>query len=131
VDDDEPVPKLPRGRGFKLSTPELVKILVTGGMLVAVVAMARPCGNAVSSFLMKFDNGSAQGSAAKSMPRPDTVKAPPAEPTEYELITPGMSDEERRAAIERAKARAAGSAKGAPAAETAGTAGTAGSGSAR
>jgi hypothetical protein len=114
VDDD--VPKLPRGRGFKLSTPEIIKILVTAGMLVAVIVLARPCGHAVSNFVMKFDNGSgsAKGSAA---PQPQTVKPP----EHYELITPDMTEEQKKAAYEREKARAKAAA---------GTGSTAGSGSA-
>jgi hypothetical protein len=105
IDSDEPVPKLPRGRGFKLSTPEIFKILITAALLVAVIVLARPCGSAVSSFMMKFDNGSAKGSAAREMPKPDTVKPP----EHYELITPNMTDEEKKAAYEREKARARGS----------------------
>jgi hypothetical protein len=108
VSADEPVPKLPRGRAFKLSMPELLRIAMFAAMLVAVIILARPCGNAVSNFVMKFDNGSAQGSAVNAMPKPDNVA--PQQPQEYEVLRPGMSEEETKAAIERAKARAAGQA---------------------
>jgi hypothetical protein len=104
VRDDEPVPKLPRGRGLKLSTPELLKIALTAATLVAVIVLAKPCGNAVSGFVMGFEQGS--GSAAAQMPKPSNVK----EPEQYEVLRPGMTEEETKAAIERAKARANGSA---------------------
>ena len=105
MSDDEPVPKIPYGRGFKWTWPQIVKIVMTLGMLVAVLVLAKPCANAVSSFVMRFDD---KGSAAKQMPKPETVK----QPDQYELIRGDMTEEERRAAIERAKARAAGSAAG-------------------
>ena len=108
--EGEPVPKLPRGSAFKLSTAELLRIAMFAAMLVAVIVLAKPCGHAVSNFVMKFDNGSAQGSAVKAMPKPDNVVPP--KPQEYEVLRPGMSEEETKAAIERAKARAAGSGAG-------------------
>jgi hypothetical protein len=104
-DSNEPVPKLPRGRGLKLSGPELFRIAITLAMLIAVIALTRPCARSVSSFVMGFD-GSAKGSA---MPKPGTVDVPkpPAGSDQYEALRPGMTDEEVKAAIERAKAKAA------------------------
>jgi hypothetical protein len=103
--DAEPVPKLPRGRGIRLSGPEIFRVLLTLGMLVAIVVLAKPCSEAVSSFVMRFDKGSNQGSA---MPKPDRV-APP-QPTEGVLIRSDMSDDEKKAAIEHERARAAAAA---------------------
>lgn len=104
---DEPVPKLPYGRGFKWSWAQIIKIVMTAGMLVAILVLARPCSEAVSNFMMRFDN---KGSAAKQMPKPNNVEKK--EPQDYELIRGDMTEAEQRAAIERAKARAAGSAVG-------------------
>ena len=101
ADAEEPVPKLPRGKGIKLSGPEMVRIAITAGLLVAILVLAKPCGNAVSGFLQRFDNGS----ASKQMPKPETVTAPP----KGVLLRGDMTDEERRKAIERARAAAAGS----------------------
>ncbi len=109
-DDSEPVPKLPRGRGLKLTGPEIFRILITGAMLVAVLILAKPCGNAMSNFVMGFDNhGSAKGSA---MPHPGTVDLPgsaaqaPGSAGDYVELHPGMTDEQVRQAIEQAKAKA-------------------------
>jgi hypothetical protein len=99
--EEEPVPKLPRGRGIKLSGPEIVRICITAALLVAIIVLAEPCGNAVSNFMMRFDNGS----ASKKMPKPETVTSP----QQGVLLRGDMTDEERKAAIERARA-AAGSA---------------------
>jgi hypothetical protein len=55
-------------------------------MLVAVIVLAKPCSNAVSSFVMKFDNCSG---------------------SDYEVLKPGMTDEQTRAAIECAKKKGA------------------------
>jgi hypothetical protein len=114
VESDEPVPKLPRGRGLKLSTPELIKILLTAGMLVAVIVLAGPCSDAVSNFVMRFDNGSAKGSAARELPRPDNVKTP----EHYELLRGNMTEAEQKEAIERERARAKAATQGSAAAPT-------------
>jgi hypothetical protein len=109
-DDDEPVPRLPRTLHLRFSGPELFRIALTLGMLVAVVMLAKPCGNAVSTFVMGFEGSAGSGSAHGSAAKPDP----------YEHLTPGMSDEEVRQAIERAKARnATGSGAGSGAAGSA------------
>jgi hypothetical protein len=115
TEDSEPVPKLPRGRGFRLSGPEMFRILITGAMLVAVLVLAKPCGKSVSTFLMKFDS-TGSGSAAKHAGSGSAVIAPsmnalPGSAGDYVELHPGMTDEEVRQAIEKAKAKAhAGSA---------------------
>lgn len=110
-EDSEPVPKLPRGRGLKLTGPEVFRILITGAMLVAVLVLAKPCGNAMSNFVMGFDNhGSGKGSAA--MPKPGTVDLPgsaaqlPGSAGDYVELHPGMTDEQVQQAIDQAKAKA-------------------------
>ena len=100
---DEEIPKLPRGRGFKLSSSQLLKIGLTAGVLVMLIAVQRPCANSVSNFVVDFDRGS--GSAKVQMPKPDTVQPAQPEP-EYELLHPGMTEAEMKAVIERAKQRA-------------------------
>jgi hypothetical protein len=92
---DDDVPKLPRGRGLKFSGPEMFRIAITLALLVAVVMLAKPCGNAVSTFVMGFDGSAGSGSGHGSAKPPDP----------YEHLTPGMSDDEVKQAIERAKAR--------------------------
>lgn len=101
--DDEPVPKLPRGRGFKFSGPELFRVALTVVTLVGVIVLARPCANAVSGFVTSMD-GSGSAGAAKQMPKPGTVDQPQA----FEQLKPGMTEAEIKAAIERSKARASG-----------------------
>lgn len=102
------MPKLPRGRGLKLSRPELFRIALTLLTLIGVIVLTRPCANAVSGFVTSFDQGS-----DPSVPKPGTVDLPAADPaTEptYETLKPGMTEDEIKAAVERSKARAAGSA---------------------
>jgi hypothetical protein len=110
-DGSEPVPKLPRGRGIKLSGPEMFRIALTLAMLVTVLLLTKPCATAVSKFVTNFD----QGSGSSAMPKPGNVDVPKpaadaAGSAYYEQLKPGMTDDEVRAAIERAKAHAAGSA---------------------
>ena len=120
---DEPVPRLPRTRGFKLSTPQLVRIGLTGALLVLIVAVQRPCADSISKFVTGFGEG---GSAAASMPRPGTVDQPggPGSAGDYVQLRPDMTEVELKAAIERAKAKAAERAGSAAGSATAGSAAT-------
>src|SRR5258708_20983331 len=106
--DDEEVPGIPRGRGIKLSGPELVRVLVTFGLLVGILVLAKPCGDAVGKFVMRFDNGSA-GSA---LPRPGTIDTPKgsaAGSDEY-IHFKGMTDQQNPDAVEEKRPGHAGSA---------------------
>jgi hypothetical protein len=82
---DEVVPKLPRGRGMKFSMAEIFRIVMTAGLLVALIVLIKPCSKSVSTFVMGFGSGagSAKGSGAGS-----------AHLDPYEHLTPGMSDDE-------------------------------------
>ena len=132
-DGDEPVPKIPYGRGLKLDKAMLFRIGGTLVLLVLIVVAARPCANATSKFVTDFDDK--KGSASDTMPRPGNVDK--LEP-QYEVIGPNMTDDERKAAIERAKARArassgsagSGSADSGSAGSGSADSGSAGSGSA-
>jgi hypothetical protein len=116
VTDD--VPRLPRGRGLRLSRVQMVRIAGTLVLLAFLIVMQRPCADAVSKFVTGFGD---QGSSAAQMPRPDNIDPgidPGARPgsadgsgsATYEHLRPGMSEAELKAAIERARARAHGSA---------------------
>ena len=128
---EDEVPKLPRGRGIRLSRVQLVRIAGTSAVLVVLLLMQRPCARAVSNFVTSFDGrGSAgQGSAVQrpgmrgSGVAPSTSVDGPAgaatgsaapsagEPArrlnDYERLQPGMTDDEVKAAIERARVKAA------------------------
>ena len=101
--DEEPVPKLPRGRGLKLSGPQVFRILMTLVALVGVIVLAKPCSDSVSNFVM----GYSQGSDSSKLPKPGNVEptVTPSELDKYEQLKPGMTEEELKAAIERAKAK--------------------------
>jgi hypothetical protein len=94
VDESEPVPKLPRGRGLKLRGPELFRIAITAATLVAVIVLAKPCGDAVGHFVGGF--GSAGGSASAAMPRPGTVDESP----RYKHIGSATTEAELRQLLE-------------------------------
>ena len=122
--DDETVPRLPRGRGFRLSSGALLKVALTGALLVMLIVVQRPCADSVSKFVTGFDE---LGSASVAMPKPGTVDVGSGS-QHFEHIGPNMTEAERTAAIQREldRARAASSsAKG----SAAGSAST-GSGSA-
>ena len=101
------MPKLPRGRGLKLSKPELIRIAMLLLALIGVIMLTGPCARSVSNFVMGFDKDNA---AAR---KPGTVDVPK-QPEHYEQLKPGMSEAEIKAAIERSKARSAGSGSSAP-----------------
>jgi len=121
-DDDEPVPRIPRGRGMKLDGAMMARIGMTLVLLIMIIVTAKPCANATSKFVHGFGE---EGSASTVMPKPGNVDVLPdkGSAADYESMGANMTDAERRAAFERAKVKAA-----ARAAERAGSA--AGSGSA-
>ena len=53
-DDDEPVPRIPRGRGMKLDGAMIARIGMTLALLVMIVVTAKPCANATSKFVTGF-----------------------------------------------------------------------------
>ena len=124
------VPKLPRGRGIRLSRVQLVRIVGTAAMLAVLLLMQRPCSRAVSNFVTSFDaRGSgahvpaipARGSGSARSQAPESgVRAGPGSDAsnaksldgrakgvnDYEHLQPGMTDDELKAAIERARIKA-------------------------
>lgn len=96
--EDEPVPKLPRGKGITLTRGALTRIGFTAIALVAVLVLQKPCSRAAGQFVTAF--GEEPGAPAAPAVAPAPV------PTQYEVLTPSMTDDELRAAIGRAEARA-------------------------
>lgn len=109
------MPKLPRGRGIRLSGPQLVRIAGTAAVLVVLLVMQKPCARAVSNFVTSFDGrgsagqgtaeygrGSAGGSGIPGSGAGGSGVAAP----EYEHLRPGMTEDEIKATIERARAKA-------------------------
>jgi hypothetical protein len=107
VTDD--VPKLPRGRGLRLSRPQMLRIAGTLLLLVFLIAMQRPCADAVSKFVTSFGD---QGSASVQMPKPGNVDIPVGSAagggsgSEFERLRPDMTEDEIKAVIDRARTRA-------------------------
>lgn len=115
---DDEVPKLPRGKGMKFSSAQLMRIGLTAALLIMVIMMQKPCADAVSGFVTSFD-GSNKGSATTAMPKPGNVDLPRADngsASDYEHLTPNMTEAEMKAAVERAKAKAAAQGSGSAAA---------------
>lgn len=124
-------PRLPRGRGVRLGGPQLLRIAVVATLLVAVIVLQRPCADAVSGFVTSFEGPAGGGDAGvgdRAVRTPEQV-VDPALPDpyrgEYVEIQPGMTEEQIRQVIERARDRAgtgtgtdagagAGSGSGAP-----------------
>jgi hypothetical protein len=99
----EPVPRLPRGRGLKLSGPELLRVLMLAVLLVFLIVSARPCSNAVSRLVTSFGSAAGSGSAAGKGSGSGSGSGSGLDG--YERLRPGMTDDEVKAAIERARAR--------------------------
>ena len=92
------VPRLPRGGGWKLSQAALFRILTTAALLVAVIYLRRPCADSVGTFLKNFDAVIDAGVAA---PTPAPVP-----PGIYVPLHSGMSEDEVKATIDKARAAA-------------------------
>lgn len=94
-----------------------MRIAGTLFLLIFLIAMQRPCSDAVSKFVTGFGD---QGSASVQMPRPGNVDVPASAvgsgsspgsaigSDQYEHLRPGMTDDEIKAVIDRARIKAAG-----------------------
>ncbi len=90
--NDPDVPRLPRGKGFKLSFGEMVRIGLTATMLIAVLVLAKPCADSVGRFVASFDPPDAQ-------PPAPTQKVP----NGYVHLTPNMTPQQIQQAIGSAR----------------------------
>lgn len=100
------MPRLPRGRGLRLSRIELLRIAGLAILLIFLLATQRQCADAVSTFVTSF------GDQKPAQPRPSPAATTGSgsaaiDVDRYERLRPGMTDAEMKATIERAKARAA------------------------
>ena len=99
-DPDDDVPRLPRGRGFRFSTNEIVRILVVATALVALLVLQKPCARSVSKFVNSFAEVDA------GVASPDAMLAP----IEGVRLRTDMTPAELQAAIESARRPDAGAA---------------------
>ncbi len=72
--DDAPVPKLPHGGKFKLSSAQLMRIAITASLLVIIIIARKPCSDSMGKFVTGFGSGSAGSNAM--MPKPGNVDLP-------------------------------------------------------
>jgi len=102
---DDDVPRLPRGRGLRLSGPDLMKIAMLAAGLIALIMLQRPCSDSVAKMVTSFD-GSGSGSST-AMPKPGTVDRPDGSDlgsgSGYVRLTPDMTPEQVRQAIDKAR----------------------------
>jgi len=100
--DDAPVPRLPRGKGIRLSTQSVIRIGMFATLLVAVVVMQRPCADNVSRFVTSF--GPDAGASARPTPAAPAATPPAAElpAGDFVRLTPDMTEEEIRRKIGQA-----------------------------
>jgi len=105
IGPDDDVPKLPRGRGIRLSGMQLIRVIGIAALLGFLVVTQRPCANAISTFVTSFDErGSAASGPAAGATRGSSTGS--SDLDRYEQLRPGMTEEETKAAIERARAKA-------------------------
>jgi hypothetical protein len=96
---DEPdVERLPRGRGLRLSTPEIFRIIMVAALLVAVIAMQGPCSDAVGRFVAGFDPPPPASLDAAATPDP---------PGGYVRLRSDMTEAELRQAVDQARSATA------------------------
>jgi hypothetical protein len=104
--DADPVPKLPRGRGLKFSGPELFRIVLWLGLLIALIVLTKPCSRAVSTFVLGFDGSGGSASAASGSDVQFHLGSA------HLIPLKGLSDKQVQETVERAQGKIAGSAVG-------------------
>ena len=85
--------RIPRGRGLRLTMPQIFRIAMVAAMLVAVIVLQRPCADAVGRFVAGFD----------PPPPPAARDAGPDVPPGYVRLRTDMTEAELRSAVEQAK----------------------------
>ena len=100
---DPDVPRLPRGRGISLSTPQIFKIIFLAALLVAVIVLTRPCAEAAGRFVGQFetpkDAGVKKQAPADDLPRDGyQIKGTTPEEIEKELKELEKREENREPA---------------------------------
>ena len=94
---DPDVPKLPRGKGIRLAGPQVVRIGMFAALLVAVIVLARPCGDAVETYFQTLEETVPDAAPAPKPKQPDPFDG------KYHEIKPGMTDKEIEEVIEKAR----------------------------
>ena len=97
LDEDDDVPRLPRGRGLSLSFGQILRIATVAVALVALIVLQKPCAKSVSKFVTQF------GPDDAGVARPDGGAAAPIMP-EGVRIRSDMTPAEIEAAVAQAKA---------------------------
>lgn len=77
----------------------MVRIVMVATLLVAVIVLQRPCGEAIENFFQTFDPPG-KDAAVKEAPKPP---APDPYEGKYHEIKPGMTDQEVEQVIEKAR----------------------------
>jgi hypothetical protein len=103
--NDTPVPRLPRGSGFRLSAQSIIRILMFAALLTGVILLREPCANSAATFINQFET-QASGDAGTAA-GPHSGQVPGAEPGDvvpggYVRITGDMSEEELENALRQA-----------------------------
>lgn len=88
------MPRLPRGRGLSLSAPEILRILMFAALLVAVITLRQPCASSAGKFINAFEPPPDAG-PTQVRPGGDI------QPGHYIRLTPDMSEDEIRRAIDQ------------------------------
>lgn len=94
---DEEIPRLPRGRHFRVPGGVLYRLVFMTLLLVGILVFGRTCAQSTASFVNSFDPPPAAP--------PETITTPEGEATLIPLQ--GKTDEEIRQMIEAARKRAA------------------------
>lgn len=98
---DPDVPRLPRGKGIRLAGPQMVRIVMVAALLIAVIVLQRPCGEAIDNFFQSFDPPAQDAAPVKEAPKP-----PDPYEGKYHEIKPGMTEQEIEQVIEKARREA-------------------------
>ena len=96
LDEDDDVPRLPRGRGLSLSFGQILRIATVAVALLALIVLQKPCAKSVSKFVTQF------GPVDAGVARPDGAAAPIM--PEGVRIRSDMTPAEIEAAVAQAKA---------------------------
>ncbi len=76
-DSEDPVPRIPRAKGWGFSGGELIRIAMFATLLVAVLVLRKPCASNVGNFIQSFEPPVDAGAATGPAPAPGALPPPP------------------------------------------------------
>lgn len=105
IGENDPIPRVPKAKGFGLSRGEISRIAIFGSLLFGILMLRQPCAHGVGSFVDSFEE------PIDAAPASSTTIVPPGD---YVHVGPDDSPEDVKRKIEDLRNASPGDGESAP-----------------